>query len=411
MKPRHFLFLQGPHGPFFAQLAARLRGHGAQVWRVGFNAGDGAFWWPKSSYLPYRGTLDDWPAACAALLARHQISDLVLYGDVRAHHASAIAAARAAGVQVHVFEEGYLRPYWITYERGGANGHSPLMQLSVAQMQARLTTDARYLPSPPAHWGDMRQHIFYGALYHWFVLMRNQRYPHYRSHRTLPVLTEARLYSQRLLLMPLLALGRMIATARIKARGAPYHLALLQLDHDSSIQAHSPFCDMTGFINLVIAGFAAGAPAAHHLVFKAHPLESGRSNLRRQIARAARDHGLAGRVHYLRGGKLAHLLDGALSAVTVNSTAAQQALWRGIPLRIFGRAIYDKPQFVSDQDLPAFFAHPRSPDLNAYRDFRQFLLETCQIAGGYYSAKGRAQLLTQLPQKMLAQTDLYRGPA
>jgi capsular polysaccharide export protein len=409
MKQRHFLFLQGPHGPFFRQLAAKLRQSGAQVWRVGFNAGDAAFWRPKSCYIPYRDDLADWPRACADLMVTHQITDLVVYGDARSHHASAIATAKTMGLRVHVFEEGYLRPYWVTYERDGSNGYSPLMQISVAQMQAALAQDAGYVPTPPAHWGDMRQHIFYGAAYHWFVLMRNRRYPHYRPHRDLPVLTEARLYSQRLLLMPFMAVGRALATARIKSRGAPYHVALLQLEHDASVQTHSAFTRMEEFIDLVIKEFATGAPAGHHLVFKAHPLENGRSNLRAHIAKSARMTGLAGRVHYLRGGKLAHILDSTQSAVTINSTAAQQALWRGIPLRIFGAAIYDKPEFVSDQPLAAFFARPRSPDLNAYRDFRQFLLETCQIAGGYYAAKGRRQLLAQVPAKMLAETDLYRA--
>ena len=28
----------------------------------------------------------------------------------------AIALARARGITVHVFEEGYLRPYWVTYD-------------------------------------------------------------------------------------------------------------------------------------------------------------------------------------------------------------------------------------------------------------------------------------------------------
>ena len=33
---RNFLFLQGPHGPFFRQLGAALTATGAKVWRVGF---------------------------------------------------------------------------------------------------------------------------------------------------------------------------------------------------------------------------------------------------------------------------------------------------------------------------------------------------------------------------------------
>jgi len=41
-------------------------------------------------------------------------------------------------VQQAVFEEGYLRPHWVTYERGGANGHSRLMQMTLPAMQAAV---------------------------------------------------------------------------------------------------------------------------------------------------------------------------------------------------------------------------------------------------------------------------------
>lgn len=41
--PRRFLFLQGPHGPWFHQLARQIRVAGGQVWRVGFNLGDLVF--------------------------------------------------------------------------------------------------------------------------------------------------------------------------------------------------------------------------------------------------------------------------------------------------------------------------------------------------------------------------------
>ncbi|MFN3664285.1 capsule biosynthesis protein [Yoonia sp.] len=404
---RSFLFLQGPHGPFFGQLAQVLRSTGVSAWRVGFNAGDESYWSNDPGYLPFQQSPNAWPDALAAILRDKSITDIVLYGDTRPIHAEAIRQARSAGLNIHVFEEGYLRPYWVTYEREGSNGNSRLMTFDVPQMQAHLAQQGRDLPVPPAHWGDMRQHIFYGALYHWFVMFRNRRYPHFCPHRALPVGTEARLYSQRLLMMPFHALGRALATMRIKARGHPYHLALLQLEHDSSFQSHSPFHDMETFIEVVIAGFAKGAAADHHLVFKAHPLENGRKPLRRLIRLSARAHGIAGRVHYVRGGKLAHLLDTARSAVTVNSTAGQQVLWRGIPLRIFGTAVYDKPEFVSRQPLPAFFADPQVPDQQAYRDFRQFLLETSQIPGGYYSAKGRRQLTQQLVALMLAEQDPY----
>jgi len=380
---------------------------GATVWRVGFNAGDQAFWPDRRSYIPYLDTPENWPATFTALLSDKGVTDLVLYGDTRPIHAQAVAVARTAGLRIHVFEEGYLRPYWVTYERGGTNGHSRLMDMSVAQMRSALENSDMDSALPPASWGDMRQHIFYGALYHGFVLGMNRRYRNFRPHRALGVSKEFQLYLKRLLLMPVQAIERRVATLRVTHGGFPYHLALLQLEHDASFQAHSPFSTMTDFLDCVITGFASGAPPHHHLVIKAHPLEDGRAPIRRELRRLARAHGVAKRVHYVRGGKLAQLLDEARSAVTVNSTAAQQVLWRGIPLRTFGAAVYAKPEFVSQKPLPEFFASAERPDRRAYADYRRFLLETSQVAGGFYSARGRRQLLRQAVDMMLSEDDPY----
>ncbi len=404
---RVFLFLQGPHGPFFNRLGKMLRRAGASVCRVGFNAGDRAFWFHSSSYIPYRGTAEDWPQTFADLCTARHVTDIVLYGDTRPIHASAVAEAKRRGITVHVFEEGYMRPYWVTYERGGTNGNSRLMGMSIAQMQKALAMSDMEAPLPPAHWGDMRQHVFYGALYHWFVMFRNGDYRNFRPHRSIGVTKEFRLYVRRLLLMPAHAIDRRISTLRVRHGGFPYHLALLQLEHDSSFQQHSPFDTMSDFLKVVIEGFAKGAPAHHHLVFKDHPLEDGRVPIRRAVRKLAGEHGVMDRVHYVRGGKLAGLMNEARSAVTVNSTAGQQVLWRGIPLKVFGRAVYNQPEFVSDQPLHEFFKGATRPDNKAYKDYRRYLLETSQLPGGFYSSRGRRQLLRHVVDMMLSPEDPY----
>ena len=95
--------------------------------------------------------------------------------------------------------------------------------------------------------------------------------------------------------------------------------------------------------------------------------------------------------------------------MTVNSTAAQQALWRGLPLKAFGQAVYLKPEFVSTQPMDAFFQNPTRPDSRAYRDYRHFLLETSQITGSFYSTRGRRQLLRQVVDMMLSPEDPYEA--
>lgn len=405
---RVFLMLQGPHGPFFDRLARQLRAAGAAVWRVGFNAGDEFFWSDPARFIRHAGTSDDWPAHLDGLIARLGVTDIVLYGDVRPVHAAARRAAEAQGLVLHVFEEGYLRPYWVTYERGGANGHSELMAITQARMEAALRGGASgEIRRPPTRWGDLRQHKFYGALYHAMVLGRNRAYPGWRSHRNITVRQEFRLNLRSLLMQPGYAALRFLAEARIRRAGFPYVLVLMQLEHDSSFQAHSPYATTGAFIREVLDGFAEGAPRHHHIVFKAHPLEDGRANAAAIIRDEAARLGLSGRVHYVRGGKLSRLLAYARAAVTVNSTSAHQALWRGLPVRATGRAVYAKPGITSEQPLAAFFHDPQRPDPQAYRVFRDYLLETSQLPGGFYATMARAHVLRLVVDLMLAPEGPY----
>ena len=176
-------------------LVKMLRRSGAEVWRVGFNAGDRAFWFHPASYIPYQGTSADWPDTFSTLLSEKNITDIVLYGDTRPIHAQAVKLAKSLGLNVHVFEEGYLRPYWVTYERNGTNGHSRLMNMTIPDMQTALEGSDMETPMPPAHWGDMRHHVFYGALYHWFVMFRNGDYNNFRPpsrpicHQRIPAIS------------------------------------------------------------------------------------------------------------------------------------------------------------------------------------------------------------------------------
>ena len=405
---RVFLLLQGPHGPFFDRLGRLLSETGAGVWRVAFNAGDAFFWRRKDRLILHRGPPEDWPDHLDRIIAEKGVTDIVLYGDIRPVHAAARAAVQARpGLTLHVFEEGYLRPFWITYERGGSNGYSRLMDIPVAEMRAALRGRQGEIPRPPARWGDMRQHKFYGALYHFMVLAANGRFPGYRTHRDIPVLKEFRLNLRRLLLTPFIAVDQALRTWKIRRSGHPFSLVLMQLEHDASFQAHSLYSTMSEFTAEVLDAFAAHAPRHHHIVFKAHPLEDGRSSQRRDIRDKAAELGIAGRVHHVPGGKLAPLLGQARSVVTVNSTSAQQALWRGLPVKAMGRAVFDKPQLVSGQGLDGFFIQPERPNPHIYRRYRDYLLETSQIPGGFYAGRSRAPALRLVVDMMLSPLDPY----
>ncbi|MEM7188379.1 MAG: capsule biosynthesis protein CapA, partial [Pseudomonadota bacterium] len=323
-------------------------------------------------------------------------------------HKMALKIAGERGLRTHCFEEGYLRPSWITYERDGNNGNSRLMSISLPGMAQALGQGTKPEEEIPATWGDSRQHLWHSARYHLRCLVPTGRYGRLQRHRDMPLVKECAIYARRGFVAPWIRLRRGIQQWMLLRSSKTFHLVLLQLSFDASMQVHSDYRSTADFIEHVVDAFAEGAHADDYLVLKAHPFEDGRENLGRIIRDVARDLGVGDRVIFIDGGKkLATLLDRARSAITVNSTAAQQALWRGLPVAAMGRAIYRKPGLVSEQTLAGFLRHPRRPDLRSYWLFRQFLLETSQIAGSFYGEQGRARLIEQLTGRMLDPVDAY----
>lgn len=404
---KSFLFLQGPHGPFFRQLARALKREGASVLKVGVNRADDREWGGVGPYQPYTGGVDGWAAWLNRLMEERGVTDIVLYGDTRAYHARAVEVAEARGAKVHVFEEGYLRPYWVTYERGGSNGHSRLMDLSLGDMADVAALEDENHPEAPAIWGAAWRHALHGFRYHFDVLFRNRAYPGFAPHRPTSVERELSLYLKRMLVLPFLIPQGRARERQLLSSGKTYHLVLLQMAVDASMRAHSDFDSVSAFIEHCLTAFRDGAAADQHIVFKTHPFEDGRERLERFTRRTAARLGLSDRVVFLHGGKLGGLLDRARSAVTVNSTAGQQALWRGLPISVNGRAVYGKREFVADQSLAEFFAGPTAPDAVAYRDYRQFLLSTSQIEGSFYTRAGRKSAVRLAAPKMLDALDPY----
>src|SRR5437773_12294097 len=84
MKPRSFLFLQGPISNFFDQLGRALIARGHRVHRINLHFGDQLFWRLPATH--YRGRFEDWRAFIANALEEHEVTDLIVHGDRRLYH-------------------------------------------------------------------------------------------------------------------------------------------------------------------------------------------------------------------------------------------------------------------------------------------------------------------------------------
>lgn len=396
---RHFVLLQGPCGLAFRQLQKEILRRGHACTRVALNGGD-LFDGGWLNVTLYRGDLGGWPSWLQALHERAPITDLVCYGDCRPYHRRAIKALKRLGVTVHVLEEGYLRPHWITCERDGVNGYSRLVEADLEVVDERIVEmggNRREDGFDSPQWRYMLQGLLY---YAWSVFL-TPLFPRYVTHRDLSTVGEAVLWLQRFASFPVRRRRTRRALARMRELGWPIHLVLLQLDGDSQVRVHSPFASVREFMEYCIAEFAAAGVSETLLVFKNHPLDNGVTDRRAVIAAAARRHGVEGRVLFLDTGKLVPLLERAISATSINSTACHQPLRRGIPTLVLGRAVYDHASVVPRMRLADFFRLRPLADATAYRKLVALLRQTSQIFGGFYSQSGRALMLTALASRLI----------
>ncbi len=394
---RTFLFLQGPPGPFFSHLGEALAAHGARVLRINFNLGDQHDW--RAPATCYRGRLAGWTLFIDRYLRDSGVTDLVLFGDCRPVHMAAHQMARLRGVRVFVFEEGYIRPNWLTLERNGVNGHSQL-----ARDPAELLRQAQGLALPPplppivASLGRrVRDSTRYFAAAFWGRV--TLRYPFYRSHRPGSVSAEGLGW-----LVKYLARGRAAARATAARRcieGARYFLFPLQLSSDYQIRTHSPFSSMEQAVDYVLESFASHAPRDVALVIKSHPLDATIGGWGPFVRRRARRFGLNDRLIHIDGGDLQAMAEASLGVVVVNSTSATFALAKGVPVLALGTAIYALPGITHQGQPDQFWNAPQPPDAALYDAFCRVLHAHCLVRGGLASESATRILVRNAAERLL----------
>lgn len=385
--PRSFLFLQGPHGSYFARLGGALSARGHRVFRINLCGGD-RHDWPGPS-ANYRGTLRAWPTYFDDFIVEHGVTDLVLFGDCRPMHASAHGMAQLRGLRVHVLEEGYIRPDFVTLEEGGVNGHSP-MPRDPNWFRAEASRLPPETPAPPVP-ASFRRRVSETVRHLLATAVSKPLYPFYRNHRPLSSSTEGLGW----VLRALVGRSNRRRSEKVLAalQGVPYFLIPLQLNSDYQIRVHSPFGDMRAALRFMIKSFAKAAPAGTHLLVKRHPLDAGLIPWRRITARLAADFGIADRVHFITDGDIAAVLEPALGTVMVNSTVGTLALNSGKPVAVLGHAIYDVEGVVHSGPLEDFWAAPIPPDPELWAAVRRVIIDRSLIRGSFLSEEGLAMLV------------------
>ncbi len=385
-KRQRFLFLQGVCSPFFPSLAKGLRQEGGLVRKVNFTVGDRVYW-RQGGAISYRGPMENLPEFYRREFEHHGTTDLVLFGDCRPVHRPAIELAAQAGVRVHVFEEGYFRPYWITLERGGVNGYSGL-PADPDYYRKRAKEVPEYdngMPFISPFW----KRAAYDVGYNFWAGLNPVLHRGVKSHVPYSPATEYVNYLRKSLGSHVSRRRAQVIQARVAhATNPPYYLFPLQLTTDAQIIHHSEFDSMKHVIDTVVRSFALHAPPNSLLLIKAHPLDPGLINYAKHIRRLSKELALGGRVVYIDGGHLPALINGSKAVVTVNSTVGASALLHGKPTKALGRAIYNMPGLTDQRSLDEFWHHQQRPDMQLFKSFRNVVIHDTQINGGFYCKPG-----------------------
>jgi capsular polysaccharide export protein len=396
-RPRHFLFISGPFGAFTRRVAAELRGCGARCSRVLLNGGDVLDWGLRHGRA-FRGGYDDWTAWLSDLIAREGITDLILYGDSHPYCAAAKALAGMHGVAVHVLEQGYFRPFWITLEKNGVNAHSELPRDPAAYRGAAVDPPAaaQWLPplTPPA--------VFRIFFYHAALLLGSPLFPRYRLPYQVPFLRQAGGHIVRYARQRLSRRRRRAELRSFLDRSGPVFIGVLQRPGDSQLVRHSPFNSSAEFIDRVVESFAQEAPSNARLVFKSHPLDHGLEQHGESMRRSAKRRGVPDRVYFADQGDLIEILAEASGVVTVNSTAGLAAIEQGVPTTVMGSAIYDIEGLTHQGELDLFWRTPQAPDPTLFEAFRNVVIARTQINGAYATRKGVDMAAPETARRLLA---------
>ncbi|MGJ8536662.1 MAG: capsule biosynthesis protein [Parasphingopyxis sp.] len=377
---RNILMLQGPVGPFFNRLAKDLQWAGANVHKINFNGGDW-FYYPSNA-TSFTDTIDKFPAFLNRICDEKRIDTIMLFGDCRKMHSIASQIAADRNVEVYVFEEGYIRPDYITMECHGVNGRSTMPRAGIFYLNT---------PAPePAETSSVGQTIWHATgwaftYYFWSIILW-PFFPRYRHHRSLSwfeglawVRGAARKYWYRW--------KNRRDVDRLSAEDhPPFFLVPLQVHNDAQIGVHSEFDTIEQFIRHTVLSFASHAAKDALLVLKHHPMDRPYTDYTRLVRKLRDETKLGDRLIYVHDPHLPTLINKARGLVTINSTTGMSAIHHGKPTLALGDAIYRIEGLTASVTLDEFWTkadeYPVHQDL--YRNFRHQLIYRTQLNGNFY---------------------------
>ncbi|EKT7751738.1 capsule biosynthesis protein [Campylobacter coli] len=371
------LLLQGPVGTFFHRLAIKMKKNKTKVFKLNFNGGDFLFYPSGKRCKCDEKDLENF---YENFFKEKKIDAIVMYNDCRLIHAKAIKVAKELGIGIWIFEEGYLRPYCITFEKDGVNANSSLPRDKNFYLSCNISTKESIKEIP----GGFKFMAFSTFLYWLFSFLLAPFFNNKLHHRTLYPF-EFLFWFRSLYRKYLYKFTEKKLNQKIYSLEKKYFLAILQVYNDTQIKHHYKK-SIEEFIEELILSFANHARAKSYLIFKHHPMDRGYRNYSKLINGLSQKYHVEGRIFYVHDTYLPTLLKNALGCITINSTVGLSAILEGCPTKVCGNAFYNFEGLAYPKKLQFFWreAHAYKPNPSLVINFKNYLLNTNQFNGNFY---------------------------
>ena len=357
-------------------------------------------YWRKAGADNYRGRFSRWAGYLRKYLIDRQITDILYYADRLPYHAVAREIGESLGIRTYAMEFGYLRPDWLTLERGGmgALSHFP----NDPEAIWNIAKQVRKFEQPPEHFTHPFSHEAMNEVaYNLLSSLVPYAFPLYRADKYYWPLRDFLSWLPSALRKLFTERKRSEEALRLRLERRRYWMMALQIQADYQLRANSHYRRQVDAIAEVIASFAQHAPADGHLIVKLHPLDNGIERWERQVERLAREHGVADRVLAVSVCDLKRTIRRSRGVITINSTVGLHSLRAGTPVKVLGIAVYDIPGLTHQGSLDSFWTKPQKVDKSLRNALVSALAATIQVHGSFYHQEGRLYACREVVRRVM----------
>jgi len=397
LKKKRVLLLQGPMGDFFNVLEDILVKNNSIVFRMGLNYGDDWFVnkpnifknfygllpgkkYQKDNYFSYKGNVEGFSKYIKEFYISNKIEVIFVFGDCRLYQSQAIKKAKKLGIEIYVFEEGYIRPNYITLEKNGVNKYSCLPKNKEYYLKQKDIKNEE----PKVLNKVFNRAINYAITYYILSFIGSYKYPHYIHHRNFNPFMEFYYGLKNFIKSRFSKIeDNKISKKVIYNLRKNYFLVPLQTYNDFQIITHSKYNSVEDFINEVMFSYKKNGEQGF-LLFKHHPMDRGRKDYRKHINKKKKELGINKKIYVCFDGKLPRLIKNSKGVIQINSTTGMQSMYHKIPTICLGKSFFDFEGLTDQNGLDNFWFKQTIANNDLYEKYRNYLIKHTQLNSSFY---------------------------